>query len=143
MKKMTVSMAAALVLGVLATPAAQAGCDPVYDPGAACPGRFKIDPEPLPGGLIHAEGKFSTAQNVTLESGTYVKDTADDGLDVHLWVSYGPLSGARTQEPIAVASGLGARTDVEWTSPAGAFVHVFQVRVCVGAGEDNCGRWVG
>ncbi|MEU3646073.1 hypothetical protein AB0E59_22000 [Lentzea sp. NPDC034063] len=143
MKKLTASMAAALVLGVLAAPAAQATCDPVYDPGSGCPGTFVLNPEPVPGGVVHAEGQFAAELTVTLRRQTFVKDTADDGLDVHLWVLYGPWNGQQTKEPIAVASGLGAKTDVEWASPAGVSVTWFQVRVCVGSGETNCGRWVG
>lgn len=143
MRRMIVSMAAALATSVLVAPAAQATCDPVYDPGSGCPGRFVLQPEPVPGGEIYAEGQFAAELTVTLQRQTYVKDTADDGLDVHLWVLYGQWNGVKTKEPIAVASGLGAKTDVEWASPAGVLVTWFQVRACVGAGEDNCGRWVG
>ncbi|GAA3624566.1 hypothetical protein GCM10022267_08370 [Lentzea roselyniae] len=136
------SMAAALTLGAVAVPTAQAGCDPVYDPGSACPGKFVAYTD-LPGTEATAVGRFDTKYTVELGYPSYVKDTADDGLDVHLWVLYGKWNGAKQTEPIAVASGLNAKTEVVWESPAGVFVDWFQVRVCLGPGEDNCSRWVG
>jgi hypothetical protein len=143
MKKLTVSVAAALALGALVAPAAHATCDPVYDPGSVCPGRFVLSPTSPAGSEGHAEGQFGPELTVSLQKQTFVKDTADDGLDAHLWVLYGRWNGQQYKEPVAVASGAGAQTNVEWTSPAGVPVTWFQVRVCLGAGEDNCGWWVG
>jgi hypothetical protein len=143
MKKLTVSMAAALALGVFVAPAARATCDPVYDPGSGCPGRLVLYPDTPAGSEAYAEGQFGPELTVSLQKQTFVKDTADDGLDAYLWVLYGPWNGTQYKEPIAVASRSGARTDVEWTSPAGVFVTWFQVRVCLGPGEINCSRWVG
>ena len=143
MRKLTVSMAAALALGTLAAPAAHATCDPVYDPGSGCPGRFVLDLDSPTGSEGYAEGQFAAELTVVLRKPTFVKDTADDGLDAYLWVLYGPYTGTKHKEPIAVASGPGARTDVEWTSPAGVFVTTFQARVCLGPGEANCSRWMG
>lgn len=141
MKKLSVSMAAALALGVLVAPAASAGCDPVYDPGSPCGGKFTLKSD-LPGGETLASGKF-VEHGVALRAPSYVKDTADDGLDAYVWVYYGKYHGDMYREPIASASGLNANKAVEWTSPAGVFVDWFQVRVCLGPGEDNCSRWVG
>nr|QEO74735.1 hypothetical protein [uncultured bacterium] len=141
MKRFSVSMAAALALGVLVTPSAQAGCDPVYDPGSPCGGKFTLKSE-MPGGETLAVGKF-VEHGVALRVPSYVKDTADDGLDVRMWVLYGKFGGAMYREAVASAPGLNVSTSVEWTSPAGVFVDWFQVRVCLGPGEDNCSRWVG
>lgn len=141
MKKLSVTMAAALALGMLAAPAAQAGCDPVYDPGSACPGKFVLNVATT-GGEARAEGTF-VEHSAAIRRPSYLKDTADDGLDVHLWVLYGRYDGDLYQEQIAVASGPGATTDVEWTTPAGMLVDWFQVRVCVGPDEANCSRWAG
>jgi hypothetical protein len=143
MKKLSVSMAAALALGVFVAPAAQATCDPVYDPGSGCPGKFVLRPDTPPGSEAYVEGQFAAELSVALRKPSYVKDTADDGLDAHLWVLYGQWNGPQYKEPIAVASGLGAKTDVEWTSPDGVPVTWFQVRVCLGPGEVTCSRWVG
>lgn len=144
MKKLTVSMTAALTLGLgtLVAPAAHAGCDPVYDPGASCPGKFVLVPDAPAGSEARAEGQFAEL-SVSLQKPTFVKDTADDGLDAYLWVLYGPWNGVQHKEPIAIASGAGVTTDVLWTAPAGVTVTWFQVRVCLGSGEGNCGRWVG
>jgi hypothetical protein len=141
MKRMTVSMVAVLALGVLVTPSAQAGCDPVYDPGSPCGSRFALKSE-KPGGETMAVGKF-VESSVTLRATSYVKDTADDGLDAHMWLQYGKYNGAMYREQIAHASGLNANTVAEWSSPAGVFVDWFQMRVCLGPGEENCSRWVG
>ncbi|WP_086667991.1 hypothetical protein [Lentzea kentuckyensis] len=143
MKKLTVSMAAALALGTLVAPAAHATCDPVYDPGSACPGKFVLRPDTPVGSEAYAEGQFATELSVVLRKPTFVKDTADDGLDAYLWVLYGPWNGTKHKEPIAVASGPGAQTDVEWVSPPGVSVTQFQIRVCLGPGEVTCSRWVG
>lgn len=143
MKKPTVSMVAALALGMLVAPAAHATCDPVYDPGSNCPGTFVVRPDTPVGSQAHVVGRFAEKLSVVLEERTFVKDTADDGLDAYLWVIYGHWNGEKYKEPIAVASGSGVQTSVEWTSPAGVSVTYFQVRVCLGPGEDTCSRWVG
>ncbi|MBM7858929.1 hypothetical protein [Lentzea nigeriaca] len=141
MKRFAVSMAAALALGVLVAPAARAACDPVYDPGSPCPGKFVIKVD-LPGGETEVHGKW-VEHSVALRAPSYVKDTADDDLDARLWVLYGKYNGVLYKEQIATASGLGAKTDVVWTGPADVVVNWFQVRVCLGTGEDRCTRWVG
>lgn len=143
MKKLTLPLAAALALGALVAPAAHATCDPVYDPGSGCPGKFVLRPDTPAGSEAYAEGRFAAELSVVLHKQTYVKDTADDGLDAYLWVNYGLANGPKQKEPVAVASGPGTQTNVEWTSPAGVFVTAFQVRVCLGPGEVNCSRWVG
>lgn len=141
MKRFAVSMAAALALGVVVVPTAQAGCDPVYDPGSPCGGKFALKND-MPGAEVLASGRF-VEHGVALRAQSFVKDTADDGLDAHLWVLYGKWDGVQYKEPVASASGLNAKTDVVWDSPAGVFIDWFQVRVCLGPGETTCSRWVG
>lgn len=141
MKRFVVPIAAALTLGLVAAPTAQAGCDPVYDPGSGCPGKFVV-PTDLPGGEAVVVGNW-VRYSAEVGYPSYVKDTADDGLDVHLWVLYRAWGGDKYKERIASASGLGATTDVMWESLPGVQVEWLQVRVCLGPGEDNCSRWVG
>ena len=143
MKKLTVSLVTALALGTLVAPAARASCDPVYDPGSNCPHTFVLRPDTPVGSEANVVGRFAPRLAVLLENRSFVKDTADDGLDAYLWVLYGQWNGDKYKEPIAVASGPGMQTSVEWTSPPGVSVTQFQVRVCLGPGEDTCSRWVG
>ena len=143
MRKLTVAVAAALALGALVAPAAHATCDPVYDPGSGCPGTFEMRPDTPAGSEAYAHGRFAAELSAVLDKQTYVKDTADDGLDAYLWVLYGQWNGTKYKEPVAVASGAGTQTSVEWVSPAGVSVTHFQVRVCLGPGEVTCSRWVG
>ncbi|MBM7858928.1 hypothetical protein [Lentzea nigeriaca] len=141
MMRMSAAVAAALVLGVLVTPAADAARDPVYDPGAPRPGTFVLKAG-LSGGETSVDGRFAE-RSVTLRLPSYVKDTADDGLDARLWVLYGKYNGVSYKEPIAIASGVGVKTDVVWAAPANVVVDWFEARVCLGPGEDRCSKWVG
>jgi hypothetical protein len=142
MKKMTVSMTAALALGVLVAPTAEADTGPVYDPGSSVPSRFAFAPSKPGGGEALVSGSFID-YGVTLDESSYVKDLADDGLEATLWVQYGKLLSYTYTERIATASGAGASTPVTWFSPAHRNVDFIRVRVCLGAGEDNCSKWVG
>lgn len=139
MKKLSVSVVATLALGLLAAPAAKATCDPVYDPGGGCKFVFLAS---MPGGEARVTG-LPVEATVPVRKPSYVKDLADDGLDVYVWVQYGKTGEYEYKEPIAVASGFGTRNDIEWTSPAGLYVEWFEARVCVGPGETNCSRWHG
>lgn len=141
MKKLTVSMAAALVLGGLAAPAAEAGTDPVYDPGSLSPSRFTMT-RTKPGGEAMAAGAF-VEYSLSFGGRSYVKDTADDGLDVYVWVQYGKEKAYTYQEPMGSASGLNVSKSFAWASPAGMYVDFVLVRVCLGPGEDNCSGWTG
>jgi hypothetical protein len=142
MKKMTVSMTAALTLGVLVAPAAEAGTDPVYDPGSSVPSRFAFQPSKAGVGEALASGSFSE-YGVSLGGRSYVKDLADDGMDTNLWVQYGKLQSYTYTERVATASGAGVSTPVAWGSPVDLHVDFIRVRVCFGQGEDNCSKWVG
>ncbi|KJK46783.1 hypothetical protein UK23_22445 [Lentzea aerocolonigenes] len=141
MKKLTVATAAALALGVVVAPLADATTDPVYDPGATVPSKFSLRPE-KPGADAYIAGYF-VEYSVTLGLGkSYVKDLADDGLDVSVQVRY----GKDTREPgylerIATASGPNVSQPIEWHSPAGMRVEFIMSRLCFGPGEDNCGKW--
>jgi hypothetical protein len=141
MKKLSVSVAAALMLGALVVPSASATTDPVYDPGSSVPSRFGFRLT-HPGGEALASG-FFVEYSVTLNGRAYVKDLADDGLDTNLWVRYGKKNGDSYKEVVATVSGAGVSKPVEWYSPAGMHVDYIGTRVCVGAGEDNCSAWVG
>ncbi|MET9626592.1 hypothetical protein ABZX92_03925 [Lentzea sp. NPDC006480] len=142
MKKLTVAAAAALVLGTLVAPLAEAGTEPVYDPGASVPSKFSMRPE-KPGADAYVAGYF-VEYSVTLGLGrSYVKDLADDGLDVSLWVQYGKDRQPAHTERIATASGPNVSQAVEWSSPVGEHVDFIMMRLCAGSGEDNCGKWMG
>ncbi|MDT7785023.1 MAG: hypothetical protein QOF58_3442 [Pseudonocardiales bacterium] len=140
MKRSTVATAAALALGVLVAPAAEAGTEPVYDPGATVPSKFSMRPE-KPGADTYVAGYF-VEYSVTLGlSKSYVKDLADDGLDVNLWVQYGENRQPAHKERIATVSAPNVSQPVEWSSPAGTHVDYILMRLCFGPGEDNCGKW--
>lgn len=145
MKKMTVSMAAALTLGVLVAPAAQADTVPVYDPGSATGSKFELFPDRNDdAGDAVVRGKF-VEYSVSLDYRTSVRDYKDDGLDVYLWVQYGKRNDYTYKEAIASASGAGKTTTImsPWYSPVGMHVDFFAAKVCLGPGEVNCGPWAG
>ncbi|MEU0883751.1 hypothetical protein ABZ345_34540 [Lentzea sp. NPDC005914] len=140
MKKMTASMAAALVLGVLVAPAAEATTDPVYDPGSKVGSKFTLRAGLPGGGETLAWGTF-VEYSVSFSDRSYVKDLADDGHDVYLWVQYGKVGSYSYKEQIGSASGLNVSKSVTWSSPAGMYVDDVSMRVCLGPGEDNCSKW--
>ncbi|MEV6236208.1 hypothetical protein [Lentzea sp. NPDC051838] len=142
MRKLMTSAAAFLALGALVTPAAHASEIPVYDPGSTTGSKFVFVPSTA-GGEGVSSGKF-VEYTVSLDgTRTRVKDLADDGLDVHLWVQYGKTNEYTHKEMIATASGLNATTFTAWYSPADMYVNFFAARVCVGPGEDRCSHWIG
>ncbi|WP_157985061.1 hypothetical protein [Lentzea terrae] len=133
------SLAAALVLGVLVAPSAEAGPDPVYDPGSLVPSRFIMAPKKA-GGEAVASGAF-VEYSVSFAGHSYVKDTADDGRDVQVWVKYGKEKAYSYTEQMASVSGLNVSKSFAWASPAGMYVDFVEVRVCLSPGEDNCSGW--
>jgi hypothetical protein len=137
----TLSLAAALALGVLVAPPAEAGPDPVYDPGSLAPSRFAMSPKKV-GGEAVAAGAF-VEYSVSFGGHSYVKDTADDGLDVYVWVQYGKEKAYSHKEQMGSVSGLNVSKSFAWASPAGMYVDIVEVRVCLGPGEDNCSGWMG
>jgi hypothetical protein len=138
--KLTVALAAALVAGLVTAPVALAGnCeagDPVYDPGSNSPCNFAVSPvTPGASALVHGR-YFGTLPSVYQPS--YVKDTADDGLDAYLWVR-STVDGQPREKLVKQASGPGATTTVSglgWD-----IAGTFQLRVCVGEGTANCSAW--
>lgn len=145
MKKLAMSAAGALLAGLFVTAPAQAGCTPIHDPGSGCPnGRFEVGAyQPLPDyrGAASVKGTY-VEKTIAIKFNSYVKDVADDGLDVYLWVRHSPAvaGGELVSKPIAKASGAGVSTPVAWVSPHE--VTLFNVRVCLGEGETNCSRWI-
>lgn len=146
MKKLTMSIAAALVAGLFVTAPAQAGCTPVHDPGSPCPFQFSMwFINDLPGVEAVLKGKFHEGTATTNTLFAYVKDTGDDGLDAYVWVRYEVYKngggGKVVETPIASASGVGVSKPIEWTSPAEDRIDQFWARVCVGPGETKCTPW--
>ncbi|HEX8866143.1 MAG TPA: hypothetical protein VF821_10855 [Lentzea sp.] len=140
MKKLTVSTAA--VLALLAAPAAQADPGPVYDPGSTKGSKFTMSTSWGGMGDAWIAGTF-VEYSVSLGEGTAVRDLADDGLDVHLWVMYGKrLSYTRTED-IGSVSGLNAVKQIRWTSPDGLYVDYLRVQLCFGPGDERCSGWEG
>jgi opacity protein-like surface antigen len=139
MKKLSVSMAAALALGLLVAPAAEATTDPVYDPGSKIPSRFTLM-RSAPGGTVVAAGAF-VEYSVSFSERSYVKDTVDDGLDVYVWVQYGKQQDYVYQEPMGSVSGFNVSKSFTWASPAGMHVDFVLLRLCLGPGEGNCSKW--
>lgn len=146
MKKLTMSAVTTLLVApVFVAAPAQAGCTPIHDPGSGCPnGRFEVGAyHPLPDyrGSAAVRGTY-VEKTIAIKFGSYVRDDADDGLDVHLWVRHSPAvaGDALVSKPIAKATGAGVSTPVEWVSPHE--VTHFNVRVCLGEGESNCSRWI-
>jgi hypothetical protein len=138
MKMLSVSVSLALVLGLCAVPAhawPKCGGDPVYDPGADDQCHFTI-PVSMPGADATVYGRFYERAPMVREP-SYLKDTADDGLDAYLWVRV-DLNGETREKQIAVASGLGATVDAFALLGDADAVYA---RVCVGAGTANCSPW--
>lgn len=110
MKKLTASVALALAFGLCTAPLAHANkCngDPVYDPGSNGPCTFAMAPA-MPGAEATVIGKWIGRSPWIDAQYSYLKDTADDGLDAHLWVRY--TIGSETREKwLAQASGAGGR----------------------------------
>ncbi|MDT7785022.1 MAG: hypothetical protein QOF58_3441 [Pseudonocardiales bacterium] len=142
MKKLTVATAAALALGMLVAPAAQADPGPVYDPGSVKGSDFTMFTDWGGIGDAKAVGKF-VEYTVSLGDGTYVRDLADDGLDVHLWVLYGKTLDYSRTEDIGTVSGRNVVKAVRWTSPAELHVDYLRLRLCFGPGEEKCSGWEG
>ncbi|MGW6928911.1 hypothetical protein ACWGE0_02530 [Lentzea sp. NPDC054927] len=139
MKKLSVCVSLALAVGLCVAPAAHAGSkcggDPVYDPGADDQCHFVIAVS-MPGADATVYGRFYDRAPLVLEP-SYLKDTADDGLDAYLWVR-ADSHGETREKQIAVASGPGATVD------ARAIIgdaDALYARVCVGAGTANCSPW--
>lgn len=139
-KTLSVSISLALVLGLCAAPAhatVKCGGDPVYDPGADDPCHFTI-PVSMPGAEATVYGRFYGSA-ATVREPSYLKDTADDGLDAYLWVR-AVWRGETYEKQVAVASGPGAAVDAY--SLFGS-ANAMYARVCVGAGTANCSPWTG
>ncbi|MFS8104574.1 hypothetical protein LFM09_46480 [Lentzea alba] len=146
MKKLSVVLSAALVLGLCGATSAQAGgCitlppgDPVFDPGSSCKVEFSMNPA-VAGASALVKGYTQYAE-VTIAAPSFLKDTADDGLAAHLWVRaqyQEPMPPGWYESRIASVSGSGSTKDIEWSA---AYVEAFDVRVCVGEGTANCTEW--
>lgn len=141
MRKLSLSAALAVAFGLCTAPSAHAGpCtggDPVYDPGSNSPCNFAMAPATT-GAEAIVHGRYFGRTPVVYQP-SYVKDTADDGLDAYLWVRY-VRGDTTTEKPIEHASGLGATTTVS------AFLEdadAFYLRVCVGPDASNCSAWLG
>jgi hypothetical protein len=139
MKMLSSITVAALAFGLCAAPAAHAsakcGGDPVYDPGAQDQCHFVISVS-MPGADATVYGRFYDQAPIVREP-SYLKDTADDGLDAYLWVR-SDYRGGTNEKQIAVASGPGATVNV---SSSGWSADAFYARVCVGPGTANCSPW--
>ncbi len=147
MKKLSMSVAAALILGLVAAPSAQADIicgppgDPVFDPGSECKVDFSMNPA-MTGGSALVKGYYQRG-TITVEAPSFIKDSADDGQAVHLWVRYSyaePFASGPYEESIATVSGVGATKDVQWSA---SFIEGLEARVCVGEGTANCSPWRG
>lgn len=142
MRKLALSAAVALALGLCTAPTSHAGIcapgDPVYDPGGDIPCTFGLAPA-MAGAEATVHGRYLGRYPV-VDQPSYVKDTADDGLDAHLWVRY-VLDETTTEKPVAHASGLGATATVS-SFPFGS-ADAFYVRVCVGPDTTKCSAWHG
>jgi hypothetical protein len=139
-KKLSAAIAAALALGLCVTPAAHAGkCtgDPVYDPGSNDACNFALAPA-MPGAEAKVWGRWFDRQPHIYREYSYVKDTADDGLDAFVWVRF--VVGSDTQDKLlARASGPGATAEISLIFAP--LVDAFYTRVCVGEGTTNCSAW--
>ncbi|WP_143467138.1 hypothetical protein [Lentzea kentuckyensis] len=138
MKKLSVSVSLALVLGLCVAPAnatVKCGGDPVYDPGSNDQCHFTI-PASMPGAEATVYGRFYGRAPMVREP-SYLKDTADDGQDAYLWVRI-DSRGQEYDRQIAVASGLGATVNAQALLGEGDVIYA---RVCVGAGTVNCSPW--
>lgn len=142
---LTVTKLSAIVVGALAfalctAPAAHAfkcGGDPVYDPGVEDKCNFTLALA-MPGAEATVHGRWYDRQPIIDASSSYVKDTADDGMDAYLWVRY--VKGRETRdERVGRASGPGATASVRTALDAN--VDSFSMRVCVGEGTANCSDW--
>lgn len=136
MKKLIFGAAAGLL--VLGAAPAHAERIPIHDPGRLRPS-WQIDLS-IAAGETKLSGTY-VEKTIAIKAPSYVKDTADDGLDVYLWVWHSPAvaGGDPVVRPIASASGVGVSTPVEWVSPHE--VTDFSVRVCAGPGESTCSAW--
>lgn len=138
-KKLSFTVGLALAFGLCTAPMAHAAkCtgDPVYDPGGVGPCYFGLTPA-MPGAEATVKGRWFDRMPYFDPQTSYVKDTADDGMDAYLWVRY--TNGTRTSEELlARASGPGATAAVR---PFAPFVDSFSVRVCVGEGTTACSDW--
>jgi hypothetical protein len=140
MKKLSASVALALAFGLCTTPLAHASrCigDPVYDPGSQGQCYFAVAPA-MPGAEATVKGRWYERSPFVDPELSYVKDTADDGMDANLWVRY--TEGSETRESwLGSASGLGTTTAVRWAfAPS---MDSFSARVCVGPDTTNCSEW--
>ncbi|MEV6236207.1 hypothetical protein [Lentzea sp. NPDC051838] len=137
---MALSVAAALLLGLCAESTAHArrcSGDPVYDPGSNGPCYFAVTPF-LPGGEATVKGKWFERMPFIDPQLSYLKDTADDGLDAYLWVRY--TDGTETNEKwLARASGPGATVEVRW--PFAPMIDSFSTRICLGPNTATCSDW--
>ena len=142
MKKLSVSVTAAVVAGLCLAAPAEATCDPIHDPGTGCSSTFHVDLyEVLPGATALVKGSF-VDKTPNIKAPSFIKDTADDGLDAYLWVRYFSLESGGYDEyrtVVGSASGVGVSSTVEWLAPHQ--MSKFRLRVCLGPGETTCSPW--
>ena len=147
MKKLSFALSAALGLALCAAPSAQAGTcgihqppgDPVFDPGSSCKIDFSVSLE-VDGAYALVKG-YTQSRTVRIETPSFLKDTADDGLEAHLWVrTYfpDPMPPGPYEELVTSISGNGSTIGVDWSAD---LVEAFEVRVCVGEGTAKCSQW--
>lgn len=136
MKKLIIGVTAVLLVSGAAP--ARAERIPIHDPGRLKPSWQTTTT--IEQGEAQLTGTY-VERTISVKAPSYVKDTADDGLAVYLWVSHDPAvaGGDWVRRPIASAEGAGVSTPVEWVSPHE--VREFRVRVCAGPGESVCSSW--
>jgi hypothetical protein len=146
MKKFSVVLSAALGLALCTAPSAHADpCggheppgDPVFDPGSSCKVDFSVSLD-VAGAYALVKG-YTQYAAVHIEAPSFLKDSADDGLDAYLWLRTShpePFPGTY-EYPIASVSGNGATKDIAWSNSQ---ISGFDVRVCVGEGTAKCSEW--
>ncbi|WP_439658967.1 hypothetical protein ACSHWB_42405 [Lentzea sp. HUAS TT2] len=91
----------------------------------------------MPGASASVQGRF-VRRNPVVHQPSYLKDTADDGLDAYLWLRI-TVDGQTQEKVVKRVSGLGATASV--SSFTWGEADAFYLRVCVGEGTANCSAW--